>query len=397
MAAPRTPEALAELIAHAEGLTDPKEIAEAREAIDHVAAQRDAYASHLFWFTDLEAAKTEARKTGRPILSLRLLGHLDDERSCANSRFFRLILYSNTTVSRFLRDTYVLHWSSERPVPTLTVDYGDGRVVKSTITGNSVHYVLDAEGRLVDALPGLYGPTAFEKGLRASLELARTSGTLSDEESAKAVAKYHTRAVWKANAEWVKLLHHAYGEMYDSWLEHAHLPTGITLGGEAAPLHASLPAAVVNALTMSKADTEAPPLALMQPQIWVSSPWEGWSKVAATQPIDHLDVSSRALIESKHPRDWSSTTPGELDASKLALRFTRFETRLREEQLRNEYEFHGAIHQHLSKASRVAFASTNDFVYRRLFMTPQGDPWLGLMPLEAITGLPDDGIVALGK
>ena len=32
----------------------------------------------------------EAQRTNRPILSLRLLGNLTDDFSCANSRFFRV-------------------------------------------------------------------------------------------------------------------------------------------------------------------------------------------------------------------------------------------------------------------------------------------------------------------
>jgi hypothetical protein len=139
---------------------DAKEIAKLRQDIDRVALQRDAYASRLFWYTDLGEAKAEAQRTGKPILSLRLLGKLDEELSCANSRLFRIVLYANPQISQFLRDTYVLHWSSERPVPQITLDFGDGRVVQRTITGNSVHYVLDSQGRMVDALPGLYGPAA---------------------------------------------------------------------------------------------------------------------------------------------------------------------------------------------------------------------------------------------
>lgn len=64
------------------------------------------------------------------------------------ARFFRTTLYANTEVSAYLRQHYVLHWSSERPVPVATIDFGDGRKVTRTITGNSIHYVLDAEGRL---------------------------------------------------------------------------------------------------------------------------------------------------------------------------------------------------------------------------------------------------------
>jgi hypothetical protein len=86
-------------------------------ALDGVAGQRDCYASELFWFTDLEKAKAESKLTGKPILSLRLMGNLTDEFSCANSRFFRTTLYAHTEVSAVLHDDFVLHQQSRTPVP----------------------------------------------------------------------------------------------------------------------------------------------------------------------------------------------------------------------------------------------------------------------------------------
>jgi hypothetical protein len=150
---------------------------EAVQVIDGVAAQRDAWASRLFWYTDLEQAKAAAASQGKPILSLRLLGTLDTELSCANSRFFRTTLYPDPRVNTLLREKFILHWSSERPVPVVTVDYGDGRTMKRTVTGNSIHYVLDESGRPIDALPGLYSASAFVRTLQRSLELAASKPT----------------------------------------------------------------------------------------------------------------------------------------------------------------------------------------------------------------------------
>ncbi|MCB1023581.1 MAG: hypothetical protein KDB79_04270, partial [Acidobacteria bacterium] len=130
-------------------------------AIDRVAMQKDAYASGLYWYTDLNEAKTYAQKSNKPILSLRLLGQLSEEYSCANSRFFRSILYSNSKIASYLRENYVLHWKSVRPAPKVTIDFGDGRKIVRTITGNSIHYILNSEGKIIDALPGLYSPNEF--------------------------------------------------------------------------------------------------------------------------------------------------------------------------------------------------------------------------------------------
>src|ERR1043165_141800 len=124
-------------------------------ALDAICAQKDAHTCQLYWFTDLAAASAEARRTRRPILSLRLLGRLDEELSCANSRFFRKLLYPDPQINQALRRDFVLHWQSLRPVPRVTIDFGDDRRVERTLTGNSVHVVLDGRGRAVDALPGL--------------------------------------------------------------------------------------------------------------------------------------------------------------------------------------------------------------------------------------------------
>jgi len=159
--------------------------------LDAVAKQRDAYASGLYWFTDLDAAVAEARRTDKPILSLRLLGNLDEEYSCANSRFFRTVLYADAQLGAVLRDGFVLHWQSVRPAPVVTIDMGDGRVLRRTITGNSAHYVLDARGRVVDALPGLYGPRAFERLLTDAAHEARRVSDMDDATRRTALMAWH--------------------------------------------------------------------------------------------------------------------------------------------------------------------------------------------------------------
>lgn len=155
--------------------------------LDRLCAQKDAHTSLLFWFTDLAAALAEARRTQKPILSLRLLGRLDEELSCANSRFFRKLLYPEPRLNQLLRDHFVLHWQSVRPVPRVTIDFGNGRRVEKTLTGNSVHVVLDPQGRPVDALPGLFAPHVFH----ALLQRARTYASADPSQ----LASLHSQAL----------------------------------------------------------------------------------------------------------------------------------------------------------------------------------------------------------
>jgi hypothetical protein len=152
--------------------------------LDRVCAQKDAHTALLYWFTDLDAAVAEARRRNRPILSLRLLGRLDEELSCANSRFFRKLLYPQ--LHQLLREKFVLHWQSVRPVPRVTIDFGDGRRLERTLTGNSVHLVLDRYGRAVDALPGLFDVETFRELLEDAHAIA-----MADRET---IAARHARA-----------------------------------------------------------------------------------------------------------------------------------------------------------------------------------------------------------
>lgn len=338
-----------------------------RHAIDGVSGQRDGHASGLYWHTDLEAAEAEARETGRPILSLRLLGRLDEEMSCANSRYFRLVLYPNRAVSTYLREHYVMHWSSERPVPRITIDMGDGRRLERTITGNSIHYVIDADGRVLDAMPGLLGPRemlAFlgeAEEMHAALTGARSS-TLGTGEAAITAGRELVlgRALIAYRA--------ARGEFpaipdRPSTVLAVGLPSAI----EAMPL------------TVSKVAVEGPMLdALRAPAAApVAVDAVDWARVGIEaydrDPSTVFDDTSRALLRLKTGRD---------DASSAAL-IAALSRTIVGDSARNDATFRLSVLEWLSAprpegTARPDLASFNERVYRELFLTPASDPWLGL-------------------
>src|SRR5258708_3375352 len=168
-----------EVAAHQKGSTADNAWKRIEAALNRVGGQYDDDASGLYWYNDLEKAKAAARASGKPILSLRLLGRLDEDLSCANSRFFRTTLYPSAEINRLLRENFILHWETFRPVPRVTIAFEDGRKLERTITGNSIHYILDADGRIIDALSGLYSATVFADELnksREALQQARASG-----------------------------------------------------------------------------------------------------------------------------------------------------------------------------------------------------------------------------
>ena len=63
------------------------------------ATEKQLHRRSLLVHGSRERKESFQQQVGKPILSLRLLGKLTDEFSCANSRFFRTVLYPNAEVS----------------------------------------------------------------------------------------------------------------------------------------------------------------------------------------------------------------------------------------------------------------------------------------------------------
>ncbi|MGE0791483.1 MAG: hypothetical protein AB7S26_37760 [Sandaracinaceae bacterium] len=344
------------------GSLEPERAEALRHAIDVVSGQRDGHASGLYWHTDLEAAKAEARRTGRPILSLRLLGRLDEELSCANSRFFRIVLYSDPEVAARLHEDYVLHWSMERPAPRMEIDMGDGRRIVRTITGNSAHYVLDASGRPVDVLVGLYGPQQFLRALasaRAIHDACRASG---DREGC--LAREHTRAEEQQVASW-EAARQAY-PVIGTWADAvASLPE------EAAAVAPDAELAMPR--TIAKASVETVALDRFFERAIAPAPAPRpaeptWATVAvASDPFRPLSEPTLALLRLK-----MGTSDVGTQASRLAFA-------ARSDGARNEVMFRRRVHGWFAaRAVPPSFTALNDRVYRELMLTPASDPWIGL-------------------
>lgn len=81
------------------------------------------------------------------------------------------MLLSDTQTAQFLDQNFVLAWNEVRPVPKVTIDFGDGRTLQRTLKGNTAFYVCRPDGKVVDILPGVYQPEAFRAELEESLRL----------------------------------------------------------------------------------------------------------------------------------------------------------------------------------------------------------------------------------
>lgn len=369
-------------------------------AIDTVAAQKDAAHAGLYWHADLEKAKAAARESGKPILSLRLLGTLDTEFSCANSRFFRTVLYANDEVSAALRDRFILHWQSVRPVPKVTIDMGDGRVVHRTITGNSAHYVLDPNGRPLDAIAGLYGPKAFLRAVADAEQLAQSLAKVNDPSSRQALLReWHRDRAARLAARWEKDVR-AVG--FDGASPSAPVPPTPKSGQRAAPT-----ALDATRVAPSKSAAEVTIVRSLEPRSAVlpeSASEELWARLAAlpAHAADaELDDGSRALVRAKHP---AAAQAGRLSTAKrqsedpLLRVLINLQRSISEDTVRNEYTFHRTVHQWFASGTSETLAADvaplNEKVYAELFLTPSSDPWLGLIPADTYSALEGEGIVA---
>ena len=349
------------------------------DLVDQVAAQRYATVSRLFWHTDLETAKAVAKREAKPILSLRMLGRLDEDLSCANSRLFRVVLYSNREVAKTLRSKFVLHWSSERAVPKVTVDYGDGRVIKTTIAGNSAHYILDAEGRPIDVLPGLYGPDHFLRALEPIVDIAAKL-RVSDANRGQLLRQHHLET--KRQAE----------SLYAS--------SSLQIGQRLRRQSGTFTLAQAEMGTVSKAVIEQPmvrTVRLGQPLAKLASEESIVVELALAnrEPVK-LDEASRALIKRLGPTDWSAT-PKRVAEEKLDTLIQQLEFNIAADTVLNELGMRHQIHDWFLKQPNQRFADLNKRIYRDLFLTPASDPWLGMATPNVFTGLPSDGLEAANK
>jgi hypothetical protein len=341
--------------------------------IDGVAMQKDAYASGLYWYTDLDEAKRVAKKQSKPILTLRLLGNLNEEFSCANSRLFRSILYPNSAVSKYLRDNYILHWTSVRPAPRITIDFGDGRKIERTITGNSIHYIIDADGSIIDGLPGLYSPNAFLANLRAADIAFENAASKPANQKALSLFEYRKKSFERIKKERAIAIQSTGVEMTET-------RTG-TLAILAAPMAVAKMEVVDEYSILRIYDN----FAKFEPSIKFDD-WEKLSKVYA--PDLDVDANTVAMVRRQNAK--TGLTKAEFDGL-----FAKLENFIALDTTRNDFLFHTKIYEWLNtgRSSNVEVEAFNARVYDQLFQTPNTDKWLGLYSSDVYTALDGNGII----
>jgi hypothetical protein len=286
-------------------------------------------------------------------------------------------LYANEQVSKLLRDRFILHWESVRPVPKVTIDFGDGRKLERTLTGNSIHYILDEQGRPLDALPGLYGPAAFLRGLARAEEAFHAWRNAEPAERERVLRSYHLARLASLQREW------------NSDIKAANLQTPPPRESAAATSAnpPSAPVAATGAITKALV-TERPILRGIydRPELLNGVGFDDeWGRIAALHWADaQLDSATRRLMRLKDAR---------LTADRLERMAGLLEEAIAKDSVRNEYVLHARLHGWFASGRTWAdVSSLNERVYAELFATPSSDRWLGLRDDSTYSGLDNDGV-----
>jgi len=382
-----------QIVAHRHGAPSDEHWKRIAAALDKVGGQYDNYASGLYWYSDLEKAKAAARASRRPILSLRLLGRLDQDLSCANSRFFRTTLYPNAEINRLLKDRYILHWESVRPAPRVTVDFGDGHKLERTITGNSIHYVLNPDGQVTDALPGLYNASTFAAELRADADVMQEFG--GPQAHLKA-AQTRLLNLWASDLKSLGLELPAARPWREAELEQR---TNELVWEQIARLHETETAfdTHVRELMVRKFPTAqaAAPLAISKSAVEVpllrnlnDSKGAPSMKSARVAPFPSAQVAAPIAVAKR------SVEVPLIRSFDDQPRIASLRATVSLDTVQNNYMRRTVILAFIAGPAtqqRLSLRAINNWVYSQVFLTPAEDPWLGLDPPDVFSAIDNNG------
>ncbi|MCE3228524.1 MAG: hypothetical protein K0S32_3075 [Bacteroidetes bacterium] len=342
---------------------------------DKVSGQKDAIASKLFWHTNLNEALAEAKKQNKPVLCLEMLGDFTEDFSCANSRFFRTLLYSDETVSQILREKYVLCWESVIQVPKVIIEYPDGKKQIQTITGNSMQLVLNSNGEIMDALPGLYGATYYQKWLKQLCDENYVKNLRVNQKTRITELKNTTLNDNLNNEDWNRLV------------------------VENASKGSTPPVAAVKASEISAAKfaVEAP----VYKAVYNMQPTKSNGNKKYIKPATPINTETFSTYE-KSGFTWekpSSSTEALIASKKkyneeeLKNTLYNISDNLSKENVRNDVRLHAPILEWLQLGLGNNKKYFVEKVYRELFLTPLNDPKMGLYDKSIYSGTTDDGFL----
>jgi len=147
----------------------------------------------VHWHASFDDAKLAAERSGKPIFRFQMLGSLDRQYCCSNSRIARDVLFSSAEIAEYIDASFEPVWESVRPVPLVTIDFGNDHVLRRSLHGNIATYLCSPGGVVYDILPGIYSPSLYRSQLEAFKALADSAKSQPAGSLAKFLSEYHTQ------------------------------------------------------------------------------------------------------------------------------------------------------------------------------------------------------------
>jgi hypothetical protein len=259
------------------------------------------------------------------------------------------VLLSDTQVIDFVNDNFVACWQMVRPVPQVTIEFGNGKTLRRTLGGNTVIEICLPDGPVIDSFPGLYVPEDFLIEASQTLQFVRMLAPgMTDTAIAASVIDWHKA---RGAAQPPARISLSIGKsVVESPLLRA-LRVAPTK-----PLETDLLATELGRIPVTLDAAEAPGAALTR----LSRQLEDVSKQPAT--VDQLRQRFLFLPEARRP------TPEQLG-----------EMALRVDSRTNVVWTRAAVHQLFATYNGLPRGrECRDAVFKELLHVPVDDPYLGL-------------------
>ena len=297
------------------------------------------------------------------------------------------MLHGDPDVSSYLRRNFILHWSSERPVPKVRVDYGDGRVWETTLTGNSIHYVLDKEGNVFDALPGLWDPVSFvltlenvARRMKGEKQLVLSLPTLSATEARdKSEAERATRLSPSKAMSQARVVRDVATDSGPNKAAAATSPAGTN------PVHPVVLQRVLKSnrySSMTSRAARAVEISISKCYVEAEVIRKIGMPSASQSPHRQPEVRIHPKVVERI-RARASETGADPDAMVNAFLQTLELDTLAMRQMREQI----LVALSTGQFKQRTFDEVNAWVYDKLFLTPASDPWLGMRNTNAWDGI----------
>jgi hypothetical protein len=273
------------------------------------------------------------------------------------------VLLSDPEVARFVNENFIPCWQMVRPVPRVTIEFGDGRKLTRTLGGNTVIEICLPDGQVVDSFPGLYTPEDLLKEARQTLELVRNLDSVRGSEAVteQVIAWHAARCAAPPASRMAISVEKALVES----------PLRRALRTQPATPPTDLLARELGRTPVGKAEGESPETALAR----ITRQLEDVSKQPST--VEQLRQRLLALPEGQRP------TPEQLG-----------EMALRVDSRTNVNWVRPAVHLLFAGYRRLPQGKAcRDAVFKQLLHIPVDDPYLGLAD-AVVPGTPGGEISA---